>query len=244
MRWLFFLLPFFCATLWALEVPPLAGRVNDNAGMLPADVKTRLEAKLAALEKSDSTQIVVLTVPSLQGDSIEDFSLRVAEKWAIGKRGRDNGALLVVAKEDRELRIEVGYGLEGKLTDALSNRIIRNIIVPRFREGDFAGGVEAGVDAMIAAVKGEFVPEEGSGTASYGDLFFAGVVLLAFFVFLIAVRSGRGPGGPGGGIGGGRFYRSPTTGRWGGFFGGGRSGGGGFSGGGGRFGGGGSSGKW
>ncbi len=244
MRGLLLLIPFLVTTLFALDVPPLTGRVNDHAGMLPADVKARLEAKLAAFEKSDTTQIVVLTVPSLQGDSIEDFSLRVAEKWAVGQRKRDNGALLVVAQEDRELRIEVGYGLEGKLTDALSNRIIRNIIVPRFREGDFAGGVEAGVDAMIAAVKGEFASEETSEPLSHGDLLFAGIILLAFFIFLFALRSRGGPGGPGSGVGGGRFYRPPTTGRWGGFFGGGRSSGGGFSGGGGRFGGGGSSGKW
>ena len=237
MRRLFLLIPLFCATLWALAVPPIDGRVTDRAGILTADAKGRIEAKLAALETSDSTQIAVLTVPSLEGDSIEDFSLRVAEGWRLGQKKIDNGALLVIAQEDRKLRIEVGYGLEGKLTDALSGRIIRQVIVPRFRANDFAGGVEAGVDAMIAATKGEFkVDDEKFAIPQH----FLPFIFILFWVLILIFGSRRG-GGPG------RFHRSSSYYRPGGFggFGGGRSsGGGGFSGGGGHFGGGGSSGGW
>jgi uncharacterized protein len=111
---------------------------------------------LGELERSDSTQIVVLTIKSLEGDSLEDFSMRVAEKWKIGQKGNDNGAILIVSKNDRKIRIEVGYGLEGSLTDLTSGRIIRNVIVPYFKRGDFDAGVSNGVQAMIQAVRGEF----------------------------------------------------------------------------------------
>ncbi|HSA34867.1 MAG TPA: TPM domain-containing protein [bacterium] len=240
MRGLLFLIPFLCATLFALAVPLLTGRVTDHAGILTADAKGRIESKLAALETSDSTQIAVLTVRSLDGDSIEDFSLRVAEGWELGKKRLDNGAILVIAQEDRKLRIEVGYGLEGKLTDAVSGRIIRQVIVPRFRDNDFAGGVEAGVDAMIAATKGEFKAEGGRVTIPdhYALAFF-----IAFFILIIILRS-RG-GGPGRFTRGSSYYRPGGFGGFGGSGGGFRSGGGGgFSGGGGGFGGGGSSGGW
>ena len=237
MRALILLIPFLCTTLFALGVPPIDGRVTDRAGILSADAKARIEAKLAALETSDSTQIAVLTVPTLEGDSIEEFSLRVAEGWKLGQKKLDNGALLVIAKEDRKLRIEVGYGLEGKLTDALSGRIIRQVIVPRFRDNDFAGGVEAGVDAMIAATKGEFKAEEKRLAIPEQ---FVPFIFVLFFILIMILRS-RGGGGPG------RFNRSSSYYRTGGFggggFGGGSSGGG-FSGGGGGFGGGGSSGGW
>ena len=220
MRALILLIPFLCTTLFALDVPTLDGRVTDRAGILSADAKWRIEAKLAALETSDSTQIAVLTVPTLEGDSIEDFSMRVAEGWRLGQKRIDNGALLVIAKEDRKLRIEVGYGLEGKLTDALSGRIIRQVIVPRFRDNDFAGGVEAGVDAMIAATKGEFKAEEKkekpiSVLAIIFWILFLGIYVFAFHIhrtvpYSVFKRSSRGwrsrgGGGGFGGFGGGGF---------------------------------------
>jgi uncharacterized protein len=140
----------------ARDVPHLKGRVNDYAGMLSASTISQLDFILGELEKTDSTQIVILAIPSLEGDSLEGFSLKVAEKWGIGQQGKDNGALLVIARDDRKLRIEVGYGLEGTLTDLVAGQIIRNIITPQFRQGSFNQGVIDGTGAMIAAVKGEY----------------------------------------------------------------------------------------
>lgn len=140
----------------ALEVPQIKGRVNDYAGILAPATARQLEEVLQKFETTESTQIVLLTVPSLDGASLEDFSLRVVEAWKPGQSKLDNGALLLIAKNDRKLRIEVGYGLEGKLTDLVSGRIIRDIITPRFKEGNFDQGVIDGISAMMAAVKGEF----------------------------------------------------------------------------------------
>ncbi|MFH2124382.1 MAG: TPM domain-containing protein [Pseudomonadota bacterium] len=140
----------------ALEVPALQGRVNDYAGILAPATARQLEDVLKNVENEESTQIVLLTVPSLEGASLEDFSLRVVEAWKLGQKKLDNGALLLISKNDRKLRIEVGYGLEGKLTDLVSGRIIRDFITPRFKEGNFDQGVIDGISAMIAAVKGEF----------------------------------------------------------------------------------------
>ncbi|HEY4491658.1 MAG TPA: TPM domain-containing protein, partial [Acidobacteriota bacterium] len=139
----------------ALEVPQLRGRVNDLADILPSDRARLLEERLAAFEKETGHQIAVLTIPSLEGDPLEDFSIRVAESWKIGQKGFDNGAILLVAQKERKLRIEVGYGLEGVLPDAIANRIIREVIVPRLRENDYAGGIEAGVNAILQVTKGE-----------------------------------------------------------------------------------------
>src|SRR5512136_3045756 len=139
-----------------LEVPQLQGRVNDYAQILSPKGKAAVERELLALEQSDSTQVVVLTVPSLEGASLEEFSIRVAEVWRIGQKGLDNGAILLVAKGERKIRIEVGRGLEGKLTDLVSGRIIRGEIAPRFKAGDIDGGVAAGVSAIMAVVKGEY----------------------------------------------------------------------------------------
>ncbi|MBT1075446.1 TPM domain-containing protein [Geobacter grbiciae] len=147
------LLPAFAS---ALDVPQLRGYVNDYAGVLSAGTVRQLEETLAGFERSDSTQIVVLTVPSLEGDDLESFSIRVAEAWQIGQKEKDNGAILLVAKAERKVRIEVGRGLEGTLTDLVSGRIIRGEITPRFRQGDFDGGVTAGVTAIMAVVKGEY----------------------------------------------------------------------------------------
>lgn len=145
----------------ALEVPPLKGRVNDYAGILAPATVRQLEEVLQRFEATESTQIVLLTVPSLDGASLEDFSLRVVEAWQPGQAKLDNSALLLIAKNDRKLRIEVGYGLEGRLTDLVSGRIIRDIITPRFKEGNFDQGVIDGISAMMAAVKGEFAATAG-----------------------------------------------------------------------------------
>jgi len=140
----------------SLEVPPLKGHVNDYADMLGSASERQLETLLTDFEQKDSTQIVVLTIPSLQGDSLEDFSMRVAEAWKIGQQKLDNGAILLIAKNDRKIRIDVGYGLEGRLTDLLAGRIIRNVIAPQFKSGQFDQGISAGVAAMIDAVRGEY----------------------------------------------------------------------------------------
>ena len=143
----------------ALEPPALTGRVNDLAGMMTPAARARVESVLADLERTDSTQVALLTVPTLAGDSLEEFSLRVAEKWRLGQKGRDNGALILVAKAERKMRIEVGYGLEGRLTDLLAGRIIDNVMSPRFKAGDFDGGFIAGATAVAQAVRGEFKAE-------------------------------------------------------------------------------------
>lgn len=140
------------------EVPVLVGRVNDYADLLPSDAEAALEARLKALEDETGAQVVVLTVPSLAGDPIEDFSIRVVEQWKLGRADADDGVLIVVAAEDRALRIEVGYGLEPVLTDLRSRRIISEIMVPRFRDGDFAGGITAGADAVAAVIRGQELP--------------------------------------------------------------------------------------
>ena len=142
--------------LQALDVPVLKGHVNDYAAMLSPAGQRQLEAVLTDFEQKESTQIVVLTIASLEGDSLEDFSIRVAENWKIGQSGADNGAILLIAKNDRKIRIEVGYGLEGSLTDLVAGRIIRNVITPRFKLGQFDQGITEGVAAMIGVVKGEF----------------------------------------------------------------------------------------
>jgi uncharacterized protein len=140
-------------------IPPLRARVTDLTGTLNASEQAALEQKLAAFEARKGSQIAVLIVATTQPEAIEQYSIRVAEAWKLGRERSDDGAILLVAKDDRALRIEVGYGLEGALTDALSNRIIDEAIVPRFRAGDFAGGVNAGVDRMLAVIDGEPLPE-------------------------------------------------------------------------------------
>lgn len=123
-------------------------------------MRARLEAQLAAFEQETTHQIAVLTVPSLEGEPIEAFSLRVAEAWKLGQKGLDNGILLLVAAQDRQARIEVGYGLEGAVPDAIAKRVLEDVIFPRFRAGDPAGGIEAGVAALMRAARGEEIPVE------------------------------------------------------------------------------------
>ena len=143
--------------LLALDVPPLKGKVNDYANMLSKYTASQIEHKLADLEAKDSTQVVVLTVESLDGNSIEDFSMKVAETWKIGQAKKDNGVIFTISKKDRRMRIEVGYGLEGELTDAMSGRILDNIVSPHFKQGNYNAGIEDGINAIIAVVKQEYV---------------------------------------------------------------------------------------
>ena len=157
----FFLLIFLLisTTCFGAEVPPLKSYVNDYASMLSPQVVQQLEGELAAFEKSDSTQIVLLTIPSLEGEVLEEYSIKVVEKWQIGQKGKDNGALLLVVKNDRKIRIESGRGLEGTLTDLVSGRIIRNEMTPAFKRGEYDVGVARGVGAIMATVRGEYSAE-------------------------------------------------------------------------------------
>jgi len=225
------------STAFALDVPPLRGRVNDDAGMISAQTKTALEARLAELETDESTQVVILTVPSLEGEPIEEFSMKVVEAWKIGRKGYDNGVLLLVSRDDRKVRIEVGYGLEGRLTDLLAGRIVDNDIVPAFKEGQFDAGFQKGVESILLAVRGEYTAPSAEEKGNAPSLVL--LLLLILFIYFISQIS-RGSCGSvplinGGGPGGG-FWGSGSSGG-GGFD-------GGFSGGGGSFGGGGASGDW
>ncbi|MDL0432224.1 TPM domain-containing protein [Marinobacter sp. TBZ242] len=219
------------------DFPELTGRVVDQADMLPQKVEADLTEMLEAHEQSTTEQVVVVTLPDLQGYAIEDYGYQLGRHWGIGQEGEDNGALLIVAEDERRIRIEVGYGLEGRLTDANSSTIINQIITPAFRQGDFATGIANGAAAMVQVLGGEplAVPEsrgtraeEGKPHPALGILFFI-IVLLAFFGSGRRGRSAILAGALLGGLGGGR---------------GGGFGGGGFGGGGGGFGGGGASGGW
>jgi uncharacterized protein len=139
-------------------VPVLRARVTDLADLLPPERERALEARLSAFEGETSHQLAVLTVPSLEGEPIESFALRVAEQWKLGDQRVDNGMLLVVAKADRAARVEVGYGLEGVVPDAVAKRVLEDTMFPRFRAGDFPGGIDAACEALIRAARGEVVP--------------------------------------------------------------------------------------
>lgn len=141
-----------------LPVPPLSGRVVDQTATLTREQQSTLERTLQAFEAKKGSQIAVLIVPTTAPESIEQYALRVVEQWKLGRKKVDDGAILLVAKNDRTMRIEVGYGLEGSLTDASSRRIIGDTITPRFKEGDFYGGISAGIDQMIRVVDGEPLP--------------------------------------------------------------------------------------
>jgi uncharacterized protein len=180
----------FAPAAHALEVPKLQGYVNDYADMMSPRVRDELTNELRAFEQTDSTQVVILTVPSLEGEPLEDFSIKVAEAWKIGHKGKDNGAILLVAKQDKKIRIEVGRGLEGRLTDLMSGRIIDLVIKPRFKRGDFDGGFVAGVSALIDATRGEFKAGDGrqpQGHDKFSQIFtfliFGGIVLLVLGSF-------------------------------------------------------------
>jgi uncharacterized protein len=238
----------------AQQFPALTGRVVDAANILSPAQEISLEAKLTRLEQQSQRQLVVVTIADLQGYDIADYGFRLGDHWGIGNKERDDGALLIVAPNERKLRIEVGYGLEGVLTDALSGRIIRNTIVPHFKQGDYPGGIAAGTDEIVRVLM--LPPEEArklaaqaaqeqQGGEEQGQVLVA-IFLIFMFIILPMLLRGRM----------GRAYRGgalpvilwgPGTGggsRWGGSSGGGWSSGGGFSGGGGGFGGGGASGGW
>jgi uncharacterized protein len=232
--------------------PQLTGRVVDAANILKPEGRSGLEQKLKAHEDKTTDQVVVATVPSLGGLTVEDYANRLYRHWRLGQREKNNGALLLVAPNERKVRIEVGYGLEGALTDALTKVIITTAIAPRFKAGDFAGGLNAGVDAILSILTGD--AEEWQRRAKVRsdeshpiDPLVALVIFLLLFIVVARLMSGgRGPR---------RYHRTrggrwiaipvPTSGGWGGgWSGGGWTGGGGFSGGGGSSGGGGASGSW
>ena len=188
----FFLLFFIAHYAAGLDVPILKQRVNDYANILSPATETQLENVLTTLEKEESTQIVVLTINSLEGDSLEGFSLRVVENWKLGQEKLDNGALLLIAKNDRKMRIEVGYGLEGVLTDLTAGRIIRNVITPNFRNGNFDQGVIDGVSAMIAAVRGEYTGQGEKQSSNTKQNEITGYLIFTlFFLFNIGKIFGR-----------------------------------------------------
>jgi len=162
-KWLFlliFILLFPPFAAYGLDVPRLQGYVNDYAGMISPFAKSKIEEELRAFEQSDSTQIVILTIPSLEGENIEEFSIKVAEAWKIGQQQKDNGVLFIVSKQERKIRIEVGRGLEGKLTDLMAGRIIDQVIKLKFQQGDFDRGFITGVSALIEGTRGEFKAEQ------------------------------------------------------------------------------------
>ena len=165
------------------EVPFLGGRVNDTAEMLSFGTINELEMLLQEHENATSNQVVVLTIPKLEDLTLEEFSMKVVETWKLGQADKDNGVLLLIARDDRKLRIEVGDGLEGALTDAVSSSIIRNEITPKFREGNFDEGVKAGVRAILAAIGGQYQASQDSGGAPMG---FVGVAL-GMMIFTIVV---------------------------------------------------------
>ena len=240
----------------AAEVPALVGRVNDYARILSAETNQRLTTKLAAYEQTTGHQLAILTVPSLDGDPIEDFGIRVVESWKLGKKDRDDGILMLIASRDRKMRIEVGYGLEGDLPDAAAGQIVRDLMAPHFKRGDYDTGVAAAVDAILRRTGGETLvggdapKAQGKArtakqpkAAPVGVLGWIGWALAALFkvaffgIFIIVVIVLLLFNSFGGGRSRG-FYIG------GGGFGSGGGGGGGFGGGGGGFGGGGASGDW
>jgi uncharacterized protein len=169
--------------VFALDVPPLTGRVIDLAHVLPPNTVESLTARLKAHEETTSNQVTVLVLPSLEEEPLESFSHRVATTWKLGQKGTDNGVLLLVAIKERKIRIEVGYGLEGALTDARSAQIIRNEIVPRFRAGDAPGGVAAGVDAILKTIEGTYRASDKTAPGLDSDAM--GQVVVAVIVGLI-----------------------------------------------------------
>ena len=183
----------------ALEVPFLAGRVNDLAGVLSTASEDRIEQRLAQLEAAEGSQIAVLTIPSLEGEPLEDYSLRVAETWQLGRAGDDDGVLLLIARDDRKMRIEVGYGLEPILTDAYTKRILDDVLRPRFRAGDFDGGVERAVETMAALIEGnDILPPPGEtsrrprGVAPIGGFLFFAMLLAPFALSAVLTKGCSG----------------------------------------------------
>lgn len=247
LAWLVFFLPGLASA--EPPIPALTGRVVDNAKVLDDWTRGQIDNELAGFETSSGIQLVVVTLPDLQGYPIEDWGIALGRGWGIGQKGKNNGLLLIVAPKEHDVRIEVGYGLEGEMPDASANAIIQGIIIPRFRSGDMPGGIKAGAEAIIVGLGGKLpngaaAPQplassgKGSPTAA-ASVFFP---FLIFIIIAIALNRRRRRVGPWGGIYpymGGYYGGRGFSG--GGGFSGGR---GGFSGGGGSFGGGGASGHW
>lgn len=166
-----------------------SGFVNDFAGVLSAEQKTQLEQKLVAFEKDSSNEISVVTVKSLEGDTIDNFAVELFKDWGIGKKGKDNGVLILVAIADKKMRLEVGYGLEGALTDAQSSWIINNEMKPAFQQADYYTGLDNATDKIIAAAKGEYVPEEkvSSGKMSFKTIEWIIWLIILGFVWLSSI---------------------------------------------------------
>lgn len=176
------------------DIPLLTGRVTDNAGVLSSETTARLTAVLKEHEDSTSNQVAVLTIATLEGEPLEAYSMRVAEAWRLGRKERDNGVILLVVRDDRKVRIEVGRGLEGNLPDITCGRIIRGVMIPRFRQGDYDGGVSAGVEAILGSLKGSYTPpEENDATADLGTRLMAGgIFTLVVGIFTLIVLFARG----------------------------------------------------
>ena len=246
--------------LFAATVPALKGRVNDYAKIIRDSDEREIEEYLAGIEKSSGIQIAVLTMPSLDGEDIASFGIKVADKWQLGDKEKDNGALLLVAYEEHDLRIEVGDGLEGSLTDAKCGLILRNVIVPEFKNGNYSAGIKKGVMNMGGIVSGDESAvsrsvREGENSGSSSDLIPAFICVIWLFLFMSAITAGTRRGRRRG-----RYYHNGNTIAWiaadaalrsmmrssGGSNGGSHSSGGfgGFSGGGGHFSGGGASAHW
>jgi uncharacterized protein len=245
-----------CAVALAqsLSFPQLTGRVVDDAGLLDAAARAQLVQTLADLEQKTTDQLVVVTLKSLQGTSIEDYGYQLGRHWQIGQKDKNNGVLLIVAPNERKVRIEVGYGLEGTLTDAIASFIVQNAILPRFKAGDFPGGIRRGVEDIVQVLSGDAedyaqrAARAAQPSLSPEELF---VMLLFLFVavtIILNIIGGLRAGAAGNRRGrGGRWGDSipviigpPSRGGWSS----GGASGGGWSGGGGSFGGGGSSGSW
>ena len=222
----------------APDFPKLTGRVVDNANFISPATQSTLSRKLESHENATGNQLVVVTLPDLQGYSIEEFSYQLGRHWGIGQKDKDNGVLLVIARAERKIRIEVGYGLESTLTDAISSNIIHSVIQPAFKQGQFERGISAGADAIVQALGGQYTMKQPSGNKISRKYLLLLLLLILFWPMLamfFPMNAGRAAYGRGyGGFGHGG-YRGGS----GGF-----GGGGGFSGGGGGFGGGGASGGW
>lgn len=165
------------------DIPPLKARVTDSTGTLSAQNIARLEQKLAAFEQEKGVQVAVLMVPTVEPESIEQYAVRVFEQWKLGRKRIDDGVLLVIAKNDRKLRIEVGYGLEGALNDATAKRIISDDIVPHFKHGDFAAGIDAGVSRILRVAGGEALPPPAQQGGGGSSLPFDPMLLFLGFIF-------------------------------------------------------------
>jgi uncharacterized protein len=236
---LFVLLPLMSFS--QTPIPELWGtRIHDEAHVLSSGFVAKLEQQLKQHEDSTSNQIAVLLVSSLGDEPMEEYTLRVAEKWRIGKQEKDNGVLLFISIDDRKVRIEVGEGLEGVLTDALCSQIIRHEIAPYFRQGNYEGGVQAAIEAIIKAIRGEYQADEKPSTRKPGGSSIITFIIIFIVIIIISKIRGGGNRRGGGWSSGSGWYGGGgwSSGGGGGF------GGGGFSGGGGGFSGGGSSGSW